>query len=374
MMPRCFYLSTLWLLLLPLLVLSARAADIFPGKVWNDDAGHPINAHGGGLLWRDGVYYWYGESKVGKTFLPEVNRSWGGTRVVMSGVTCYSSTNLTRWHFEGVVLSPVPHTDLDPTRILERPKVIYNSTTRQYVMWMHIDSPDYKEAHCGVATGDRPTGPFHYLRSFRPDAGVWPVNVTAEDKTPGPQNFLARDFAGGQMARDMTLFQDTDGTAYVIYSSEENQTLHISRLSADYLTTSGQSARILPGHSMEAPAMFRHHGKYYLIMSGCSGWAPNSAHSAVAAQPFGPWTELGNPCRGTDAELTFHGQSTFVLNVPGHPEAILFLADRWNAWDLENSRYLWLPLEFSDDQRPVVPWRSRWNLDGWLAAGGTGGQ
>lgn len=351
-----------------------RAAEIFPGQVWRDDAGHPINAHGGGLLYRDGVYYWYGEYKIGQTFLPEINRSWGGTRVLMSGVSCYSSTNLTTWHFVGVVLPPVPNSDLDPARILERPKVLYNATTRQYVMWMHIDSPDYRAARCGVAVSPQPVGPFHYLGSFRPNAGVWPINVSSDDRLPGPKNFLARDFAGGQMARDMTLFQDTDGSAYVIYASEENQTLHISRLTEDYLTTTNLYARILPGQSMEAPAMFRYHGKYYLITSGCSGWAPNTAHSAVANQPFGPWTELGNPCQGHDATLTFHGQSTFVLKVPSHENALIFLADRWNASDLENSRYLWLPLEFSSDQRPKVPWRHRWDPSVWLAASWTGGE
>jgi len=154
----------------------------------------------------------------------------------------------------------------------------------------------------------------------------------------------------------------------VIYSSEENQTLHISRLSADYLTTSGQYARILPGRSMEAPAMFRARGKYYLIASGCSGWAPNAAHSAVADRPFGPWTELGNPCQGPDADLTFHGQGTFVLQVPGHDGALIFLADRWSKWDLEDSRYVWLPLEFSSDGHPLVRWQSRWDPDPLLRA------
>jgi hypothetical protein len=47
-------------------------------------------------------------------------------------------------------------------------------------------------------------------------------------------NLLARDFAKGQMARDMTLFVDDDGKAYHIYASEENSTMHISILTDDY--------------------------------------------------------------------------------------------------------------------------------------------
>ena len=34
---------------------------IVPGEVWNDTEGNPVNAHGGGILYHDGTYYWYGE-------------------------------------------------------------------------------------------------------------------------------------------------------------------------------------------------------------------------------------------------------------------------------------------------------------------------
>ena len=35
--------------------------EIIPGQVWNDTDGNPINAHGGGILYHEGTYYWYGE-------------------------------------------------------------------------------------------------------------------------------------------------------------------------------------------------------------------------------------------------------------------------------------------------------------------------
>ena len=34
---------------------------IVPGTVWYDTDGNPINAHGGGIMFHKGVYYWYGE-------------------------------------------------------------------------------------------------------------------------------------------------------------------------------------------------------------------------------------------------------------------------------------------------------------------------
>jgi hypothetical protein len=336
-----------------------------PGEIWRDTGGEPINAHGGGVLYHEGVFYWYGESKSGRTYLPDCNKSWGGTRVDVTGVSCYSSTNLYDWTRVGIVLKPQPEDkshDLHPSKVLERPKVIYNRTTRQFVMWMHIDSEDYAAARSGVAVSGKPTGPFTYAGSFRPNAGIWPENVTPEHKTPGKANPLARDFAKGQMARDMTLFVDDDDQAYQFYSSEENATMHVSRLTPDYLRPSGQYRRIFVGRSMEAPAVFKRDGKYYLIASGCTAWAPNAARSAVADSPLGPWTELGNPCVGEDAENTFHAQSTFMLRVPGPKPAYIFMADRWKQWELADSRYLWLPLEFSSEGKPVVRYHKAWTL------------
>jgi hypothetical protein len=337
---------------------------IRPGERWLDTSGQFINAHGGGLLFHEGTYYWYGELKEGTTYVTAANKSWGGTRVVNGGVSCYSSTNLYDWKFEGLALHPAqrePNHDLHCEKVLERPKVIHNPRTHQFVMWFHQDEPDYSAAHSGVAVSDTPTGPFHYLGSFRPNANAWPINMTDHDKQADKASKLERDFERGQMARDMTLFVDDDGTAYQFYASEENGTMHVSQLTDDYLKPAGKYARIFVGRSMEAPTVFKHNGKYYLIASGCTGWAPNAARSAVADNIFGPWTELGNPCRGENADNTFHGQSTYVLPVAGRPDTFIAMFDQWKQWDLRDSRYIWLPVRF-EDGAPIVEWKASWNL------------
>lgn len=334
-----------------------------PGQIWNDTSGKPINAHGGGILFHDGVYYWYGEFKEGRTYLAQVNKTWGGTRVIAGGVSCYSSTNLYDWKNEGLVLPSVaddPDHDLACENVIERPKVIYNARTKKFVMWLHQDSPDYSAAHSGVAVSDSPMGPFKYIGSFRPNAGVWPINITAKDKKNAGKNFLARDFKGGQMSRDMTLFVDDDGTAYQFYASEGNPTMQVSQLTDDYLKPAGKYARIFIGRSMEAPAVFKRGGKYYMIASGCSGWDPNAARSAVADNIFGPWTELGNPCRGANADKTFLCQSTFVLPLPGQTNQFIAMFDQWKKWELQDSRYVWLPIEFDADGKPIVNWQDHW--------------
>ena len=315
---------------------SAAPALIRPGEVWKDTDGQFINAHGGGMLLHQGTYYWYGEIKNGRTWAPDSNRSWGGTRVMMEGVSCYSSPDLLRWKNEGNALpchQDDPSSKIHKSKVLERPKVVFNARTGKFVMWMHIDSEDYRLAEAGVAVADRPTGPFTFLGALRPD---------------------------GAMSRDLTVFADDDGKAYLFYASEENATLHISLLADDYLKPAGKFVRVFENRSMEAPAVFKRGGKYYLVASGCTGWAPNAARSAVADSIWGPWRELGNPARGPQAEITFRGQSTYVLPVAGQKDAFIFMADRWNQWDLAKSRYLWLPVRFTAEGFEV-PWQDAWD-------------
>jgi hypothetical protein len=165
-----------------------------------------------------------------------------------------------------------------------------------------------------------------------------------------------------QMARDMTLFLDDDGKAYHIYASEENSTLHISQLSDDYLSYSGKYARAFINRFMEAPTIFKDsRGKYYFIGSGCTGWYPNAARSAVADHIFGPWVELGNPCVGIDTETTFHTQGNYILPVPGKKDAFIFMADRWTPENAINGKYVWLPIKIEND-RLILEWKDNWDL------------
>ena len=317
-----------------------------------------INAHGGGILFEKGTYYWFGEHKIGGN----------AGNVAHVGVHCYSSTDLYNWKDEGIALavSLDPQSDIAEGCIIERPKVLHNAKTNKYVMWFHLElkGHGYSAARCGVAVSDTPAGPYTYLDSLRPDAGAWPAGIT-DDKNKGT---LARDFAGGQMARDMTLFQDDDGTAYLIAASEDNQVTHISKLSDDYLTTSGVYIRALFWTS-EAPTIFKRNGKYYYIGSGCSGWKPNAAMSGVADSMLGKWTGLGNPCQGTGQEMnsTFRSQSTYVLPVAGKPNAFIFMADRWNPGDAIKGRYVWLPILFEND-KPIIKWMPEWDLSVFDAA------
>ena len=302
---------------------------IYPGREWHDTDGFLIQAHGGGVLQHAGVYYWFGENK-------EKPNTPGTTHVPVTGVSCYSSRDLVQWKNEGVVL-PADDGELHPMNIVERPKVIYNNLTRQFVMWMHIDSSDYRKASTGVAVSDRITGPYRYLGSFQPN---------------------------GKDSRDMTLYQDDNGKAYLVHSSDWNSCTIIADLTDDYLQPTGHSTRQFDHRDQntgrESPALFKLAGKYYCITSGCTGWLANPAEYAVADSIHGPWHVKGNPCVGLNAETTFDAQSTFVLPVGGQ---FIFMADRWNKDDLRNSRYVWLPLQVRGEELRIE-WYDSWEIKG----------
>ncbi|WP_216823616.1 family 43 glycosylhydrolase [Niastella vici] len=296
-----------------------------PGQSWYDDRGEVINAHGGGLLYSGNTYYWFGE-----------RRGRQGT----SGVNVYSSQDLYNWKYEALALqtdSANEASDIATGCVMERPKVIYNAKTGKYVMWFHLElkGKGYSAARAGVAVSDRVTGPYKFVGSFRPN---------------------------GNMSRDMTLFVDDDGAAWQVYSSKENYDLRIVRLTDDYLQPTTEDKLLFSAHR-EAPALFKYRQAYYLITSGCTGWAPNKATVHKATSLTGPWTKMDhNPMTGAGADSTFGAQSTYIQPVAGKSDAFIFMADKWNPHDLRDSRYLWLPLHMRDEQ-PVVEFIPAWDLN-----------
>lgn len=345
--------------------LKAQQKEFHPGQVWPDDKGVHINAHGGGVLYQKGTYYWFGEHKI---------EGEAGNRA-MVGVHCYSSKNLYDWKDEGIVLSVSddPKSDIAKGCILERPKVLYNKITKKYVMWFHLEllGKGYSAARSGVAISDKVTGPYKFIRSYRPNPGQMPFypaftsekgKVSCISPASKSDSIFCRDLPGGQMARDMTVFVDDDGKAYHVFSSEENFTLDLAELTPDYTGHTGKFIRIYIGHQTEAPALFKHNGIYYMIGSGCTGWAPNAARWFSAKSIWGPWTYRGNPCKGIGNEITFGGQSTYVIPVAGKKDAFIFMADKWTPKNAIDGRYLWLPITFKDDNIEIN-WLDSWSLD-----------
>ena len=361
-----FFCFLMTLLSAQRLVLAQQKYTSFtPGKIWKDDKGIHINAHGGGVVEYKGTYYWFGEHKV----------EGGKGNTAQVGVHCYSSKDLYNWKDEGISLavSDDLKSDIAKGCILERPKVVYNKKTKKFVMWFHLEllGKSYEAARTGVAVADKPTGPYTFIKSYRPNAGKLPLyaegtpdteKVNCEQPANKSDGFFCRDLPGGQMARDMTVFVDDDGKAYHVFSSEENFTLQLAELSPDYLSHTGKFIRIYVGQQTEAPALFKKNGTYYMVGSGCTGWAPNPARWFKASFIWGPWTFMGNPCEGPGANITYGGQSTHVLPAPGKKGEFIFMADKWEPKNAIDGRYLWLPIMF-EGEKIKINWQDEWDLN-----------
>jgi hypothetical protein len=156
---------------------SEKLESIKPAEIWPNTEGIHINAHAGGVLWikgnliHHGRYHWFGQHMI-------ADEAGNAAQV---GIRVCSFRDLYNWPNEGVVLnvSSEPTSEIAKGCMLERPKVIYNRKTRKFVMWFHLElaGKGYGATRSGVAVADRVRGPYHYLGSFRPNAGAWPMNV-----------------------------------------------------------------------------------------------------------------------------------------------------------------------------------------------------
>lgn len=374
-----------------------------------DDNGVRVQAHGGQVQKITYDYDYDGDGKIGEDeheFWYWIGEDKTNDYRPCPGIHAYISKDLYNWKDMGLVLKTVADwdtfttakyftdlygdlteeeqrtvyadlwTDNDATDsgcVIERPKMLYNDTTEKYVVWFHADgqTPDstggnYAKAKAGVAVSDSPFGPFKLQGSYL-------LNCN-EDADHG------FDSVGGHV-RDMNLFKDDNGDAYVLYSSDGNKTMHIAKLNEEYTNVAkpqGEAeegvdfTRNFIGESREAPAMFKYHDKYYLITSGCTGWQPNQASYAVADSPLGPWTTVGDPCTDSGSSTTYDTQSTCVIPVDPENGKFIYMGDRWYnpevtagagaGGSLKDSRYVWLPIEFLPGDQIALRRYSNWTL------------
>ncbi|KAF8607241.1 galactan 1,3-beta-galactosidase [Ceratobasidium sp. AG-I] len=293
----------LWLsscLLLGLAHLASATLQIVPAATWTaSGTNQHIQAHGGAITKEGSTYYWIGENKLNGSSFQSVN--------------CYSSTNLVEWKYVGALLSLQSSGDLGPSRVVERPKVIYNSSTGKYVLYMHIDSSNYGEAKVGVAVGSSICGSYTYQGSFQPL---------------------------GFQSRDMGLYKDTDGQGYLLTEDRANG-LRINKLSADYLSV--VSNVYTWAEKYEAPAVIKSSsGVYFMFASQLTGWDSNDNMYSTSTSLSGPWSAWKTFAPA--GSHTYDSQTTFVLPIGNN---FMYMGDRWFSGNLMRSSYVWQPLTIS---------------------------
>ena len=274
---------------------------IYPGKVWLDTNGNRIQAHGGSIMYIDGVYYWYGENKE-KT--DGVNGIWHW------GVKCYSSTDLYNWEDRGIIIPPEPGdptSSLHPESCMDRPHIIYNKKTKKYVCWMKIMNKDSFQTQTEtVMVANHILGPYTKVKE-----GLQPL---------------------GMNAGDFDLAVAEDGKAYYYFERVHSETI-CADLTEDYTDVTGYYSthfpRKHPPYVREATAHFKRKGKHYLITSGTTGYLPNPSEVGVADTWHGPYKVLGNPHVVDESQTSFHSQISCIFKVEGKKDLYIACADRW---------------------------------------------
>lgn len=289
------------------------------GIAWFDNNGKVVSAHGAGITKDNNRYYLFGEFK-------------SDTSNAFNGFSCYSSTDLYNWKFENMVLAVQDTGILGPNRVGERPKVMRCPSTGEYVMYMHSDDIRYKNQCVGYATCNKIDG-----------------NYTFQ----GPLLYNGKPIKKW----DMGVFQDDDGSGYVITHSG-----NLYKLSNDYKSITKQVVKKMTGRC-ESPAILKKNGIYFWLGSDLTSWERNDNYYFTATSLNGPWKAHGLFApKGT---LTWNSQSTFVLPIIGRTDTtFMYMGDRW-AFPRQNSAatYVWQPLSVSNEELSLPTYQQSWQID-----------
>lgn len=347
---------------------------VHPGQVWLDTRGRRIEAHAGGMLYENGTYYWYGENKEHTDGVCEV-WTWG--------IRLYSSKDFYNWTDEGLIILPNlddPNSDLFPEKRVDRPHIVKNERTGQYVCWLKLCGDG---ANFVVLTADTLKGPYTVVQQKYKPFGL---NIGDFDLAVDPETHTAY------------LYCEAEHDRVVGFRLNESYTEAVEQVSVQYEGLYAPFCR-------EGITVFARQGKLYMLTSGMTGYVPNQSDTAVSDGYEQPFASIGDPHVDDPSMASFNSQIGQVFRVPGKKELYIAIADRWvpdyvvdahradvlrraiaNSHDPEHypatdeekrelmqspmlasanthlANYVLLPITFAGD-KPQICWRDSWTLE-----------
>ena len=293
-------------LFLALLLLCAHAwgagwTTIRNGEVWLTEKGDTVQAHAPGFVYEEGRWYMCGEDRS-HPWDPDVN--------------LYSSSDLQNWRFERKIIeNRITDPRLGRSRMIERAKLLKNPRTGKYVVWCHWESKNYGASEAACFEADAVDGTYNLVWSGRP------LDIKS---------------------RDCNVFVDTDGKAYFVSTTNENQDLGLFQLSDDYLTATRHTL-LFPGDRREAPVIVHVGNRYFMLSSACTGWAPNQCKYSVSTDLHSGWS----PLTDVGDRTCFRTQAAAVLEIRGTKQTTyLYVGDRWMDPTLPETKTIIFPLTF----------------------------
>jgi hypothetical protein len=312
------------LLIFSLQNLSAKTESIIPAGDWRDTKGDLIAATEGGFIKVGDLFYLWG-----------MDRSANNYNFV--GVNLYSSPDLKNWTFVNKILKNTSHADLNNGATIERAKILHNTRTGQFVMWMHFEGKNpYKIAEVAYATCNTIGGNYTFQSHFRP---------------------MDLD------SRDINVYQDDNGKGYLICTTLGNQNVSLFELDSTYTKVVKEVYRGSASTDMECEghAIIKSGGNYFWLMSWCTGWDFNDNHYFYAPSLAGPWKSGGNIA--VVPTHTYESQVGFALTIQGtQTTSFLYTGDRWSVSNYGMSRVVFLPLQVSGTTLKL-PWADEWDIN-----------
>jgi hypothetical protein len=281
----------------------ARATTFFPGDNYNTyDNTIATSFAPKSNLESEGQYYQYNYESDANGFLQIVQQT---------------STNGFDFVGNAVVLnrSEVCASVAGGYCILQSVNIVQNPTTGNFVLWAHLENNvDYNLAQVAVAEAV-PGQPFTFIGTYQPK---------------------------GQQSRDLTFFEDIDGSGYLISAANGNQDLNLYNLSSNWTAIISWQATLLAGQAREAPAMVRVKNYYYLFTSNTAGWYPSQGQYISTLDLAGLWSES----RDIGNTANFGAQSGQIVTLG---DQMVMMANRWGAewaWPEESNSQRMLPISF----------------------------
>jgi hypothetical protein len=266
-------------------------------------------------------------AKFGETFY------WYGCGSGMADQTCYSSTDLFHWKNEGVMLKASGGTN--------RMDVLYNDSTKKYVMVMKWETPGSEWCNRAIATSTSPTGPFTKLF----DSTVYGANTG-----------------------DMSVFKDDDGKAYYCWEIWNNGATSqaFALMTWDYINLE-KKIQTWNASDREANCIMKRRGKYYYLTSLMAGIDPSLTKYWTAPSITGPWTTNLVPVilPGDAANDSWSTQVDFVFAFKGTKDTVqMYEGDRWKQTETNRQGgYVWLPITFSAKDSIIINYYQDWEVE-----------
>ncbi len=282
-----------------------------------------------------------------------------------------------------IMVTHDPDSNLFPTKRLDRPHILKCEKTGKYVCWIKLSGA---EACFVVLQSDHLEGPYDIVyENYQPNGiGIGDFDLILDDKT---------------------------GKAY-LYFDQNHRGMVTMELADDFCSAKEEICRqyenLTPPFTREAPAVFHHDGKFYMITSGMTGYIPNKSDLAISDGLEKEFISLGNPHEEDDSCASFNSQISKIFHVEGS-DLWIAMADRWvpdfpidaNMADiftraiashydpkhfsateeehkiLENSatletaqtkfsEYVWLPILFDEKGIPYIKWFDEWAVNEFI--------